>query len=359
MPASQTFTFTGTVRSGAVSVALTRGTDAGAGWALVGNPFVASFDLSSLAGTTGVDDAKYVEQSSGPYTGSYRSYVNGVGNKLVALGQGFFTRVSAGSSTATLTMNSSSTVLSDNTKLYRTTADARPQVQLDLTGNGAADTFSTYAEVGATSGFDSKYDAAKLPNPTGLNLASVAASGESLAIDGRGAFTAATVLALNVGVPAAGTYTLMATSLSNLPAGLTAYLTDAQTGQTTQLSPGGSYSFSVTAAQATSLLVGRFSLRFSPQTALATVPVLTAELVSVYPNPAHGSFAVLVPGVAQAASVQVELLNTLGQVVRRQSAALPAAGTTLTVDAAELAAGVYTLRLTAGATTTTKRVVLN
>jgi hypothetical protein len=56
--------------------------------------------------------------------------------------------------------------------------------------------------------------------------------------------------------------------------------------------------------------------------------------------------------------VQAELLNSLGQVVRRQAAALPPAGTQLTIEAAGLAAGVYTLRLQAGSATLAKRVVL-
>lgn len=66
----------------------------------------------------------------------------------------------------------------------------------------------------------------------------------------------------------------------------------------------------------------------------------------------------LVPAVAGTAQFQGELLNTLGQVVRQQSAALPADGGILTVETAGLAEGVYTLRLYVGPTTLTKRVVL-
>ena len=236
----------------------------------------------------------------------------------------------------------------------------RPQVQLELRGTtGPADAFYAYAETGATTAFDSQFDAVKLPNPNGLNLASAATSGESLAIDGRPAFGATTTLPLTVGVPAAGAYSLSAAALANLPAGLRAYLTDAQTGQTVSLAAGTSYPFSVTAAEATALLTGRFTLLFRPITALATTPSLTAELVSVYPNPAHERFIVALPGVAQATTVQAELLNALGQVVRRQSAALPSTGTQLTFETANLATGIYTLRLQAGATTLAKRVVLH
>jgi EAL domain-containing protein (putative c-di-GMP-specific phosphodiesterase class I) len=120
-----------------------------------------------------------------------------------------------------------------------------------------------------------------------------------------------------------------------------------------------SYNFSVSAVQAQALVLGRFAVVFSPQTTLATTSALSAEAVSVYPNPAHSSFAVTMPGVMGASAVQAELVNTLGQVVRRQSAGLPASGTSFSVPTAELAAGVYVLRLQAGDTTLTKRVVVH
>ncbi|RYY18471.1 MAG: T9SS type A sorting domain-containing protein [Cytophagaceae bacterium] len=61
------------------------------------------------------------------------------------------------------------------------------------------------------------------------------------------------------------------------------------------------------------------------------------------------------PGASQ---VHAELLNTLGQVVRRQSASLPSSGARFTVPTAGLAVGVYVLRLQAGSATVTKRVVI-
>ena len=78
----------------------------------------------------------------------------------------------------------------------------------------------------------------------------------------------------------------------------------------------------------------------------------------MYPNPAHERFTVALPGLSQATTVQAELLNNLGQVVRRQVVALPATGTQFTLEAADIATGVYTLRLQAGATTLAKRVVI-
>jgi hypothetical protein len=341
-----------------------------AGWNLVGNPYPAPIDwnLISAFDRSGLDAAMYVFESTGPYTGSYRANVNGVGGNansgagLIASGQGFFVRVSAGQTSGILAFRNGQRVTTFATQapFRRTAVDARPLVQLELRGaTGPADAFYAYAQAGATPGADAEYDAVKLPNPTGLNLSSAATSGEALAIDGRPAFTAATVLPLSVGMPAAGAYTFTAAALNNLPAGLDAYLRDALTGQVVNLRNQPSYSFSVSTAQATALLTGRFTLQFAAASSpLATAPALTAAEVTLFPNPAHAQFSVLVPAVAGATRVQATLLNALGQVVRRQSAASSAQGTRLEFETGNLAAGVYTLRLQAGATTLAKRVVI-
>jgi uncharacterized protein YaiE (UPF0345 family) len=357
--------FVGSLNDGPVSVAMARNaagtlSAADAGWQLLGNPYPAPLDYSQVAPAdrAGLEDAIYVYSSTSQYQGQYRAYVNGIGNPVLPVAQGFFARVAAPGTTATFTFrNSQRLTTPDATVFQRSTADSRPQVQLDLgAATGPTDTFCAYAETGATPAFDASYDAAKLPNPTGLNLASLAA-GTGLAIDGRAAFTATTAIALAVGVPAAGSYWLSAAALRNLPAGLVPYLHDSQTGQTIPLTTGTRYTFSVAPAEAATTIAGRFTLQFSPLAAQATTPGIT-EFV-VHPNPAHARFTVQVPPVASATSVQAELLTTLGQSVRRQAAALPTTGATLTVDTTGLAPGVYVLRLQAGTTTLTKRVVLH
>ena len=338
-----------------------------AGWQLVGNPYPSPLDWSLVASSDrpNLDGAMYVVQSTGPYAGGYRAYTNGLStgassNPLIASSQGFWVRVSVGQTSGSLTFRNAQRVTSyaSQQSFQRTTADPRPTLRLELAGAGLADAWVAYAETGASAGFDAQYDAAKLANSTGLNLSSATATG-NLAIDGQAAFTAATVLPLTVGVPAAGTYTLTAAALSNLPAGLTAYLHDGATGQTRALTVGSTYSFSVSATQAQAPLLGRFTLQFSTAAPLATAPAALAAQVLLYPNPAHGSFIVVLPGLTGTSTVQAELFNALGQVVRQKQVALPASGTTLTVSTNGLAAGMYTLRLVAGATTVTKRVALD
>ncbi len=358
--------FNGSLHNGDLRVSLTRSSGtpvAQTGWALLGNPYAAPLDyrLVTSADRSYISAAFYVYQSTGQYAGQYRSYVNGIGSSpLIASGQGFFVQLATGQSTGTFTFRNAQRVTSyaSQATFQRPAIDPRPQVQLALSGAGLRDELVAYVEAGATPAFDAAFDATKLPNSTGLNLSSFATSGESLSIDARPAFAAATVLPLAVGVPAPGSYALSAADLANLPAGLDAFLADDLAGQVVKLNVGTSYSFSVAASQAAALITGRFRLLFRPATALATAPALSAESVSVYPNPARERFTVVLPGLGQATTVQAELLNALGQVVRRQTAALPATGTQLTIEAAGLAAGVYTLRLQAGTAALAKRLVV-
>jgi hypothetical protein len=360
--ASELVDFQGTLTNGDLPLTLTSARPAypDGGWHLLGNPYPAPLDYSRVAAAdrAGLEGAIYVYSSTSQYSGRYRIYVNGIGNPVLPVAQGFFTRVASGQPSATMTFrNSQRLTAPDPTAFQRIAADPRPLVQLELQSSTAAvaDEFFAYAEAGATPTFDPAFDAEKLPNPSGLNLAGLAASGQPLAVDGRPTFAAATVLPLSVSVPAPGPYTLTAAALANLPAGLDAYLADDLTGQVLKLSAGTRYSFSAPAMGAIS---GRFRLLFRPSAPLATAPSLSAEAVGVYPNPAHGRFTVVLPGLGQATSVQAELLNALGQVVRRQTAALPATGTQFGLEVADIATGVYTLRLQAGATTLAKRVVI-
>ena len=99
---------------------------------------------------------------------------------------------------------------------------------------------------------------------------------------------------------------------------------------------------------------------FTPSTTpLAAAPALAAAEVQAFPNPAQTSLAVWVPGVVGAGEVRATLCNALGQQVRTLAAVLPSTGARLTLPTADLAAGIYTLRLQAGAAALTKRVALS
>jgi hypothetical protein len=358
--ASEVVDFQGTLNNGDLSLNLTstRNTYPEGGWQFLGNPYPAPLDYSRVAAAdrAGLESAIYVFSSTSQYMGRYRVYINGIGNPVVPLGQGFFTRVASGNTTATMTFrNSQRLTVPNGTTLQRTTADPRPLVQLTLQSQGAAPADETYVyfENGATTGFEPAFDAEKLPNPTGFNLSTTQA-GKQLSIDGQPELgTAQRVVPLAVGVPAAGVYTFTASQLLNLSA-TPVYLRDLQLGTLTDLRQQPTYQFTVSNASA--LNTTRFALVFSPQQALATVPAALAEQVGLYPNPARTQVAIELPLSLSRQPVTAALLDALGRVVRTQ--VLPAGLATHAMPLADLASGMYSLRLATDKGMVVKKLVI-
>jgi hypothetical protein len=354
--------FTGTFNTGPQSVGpLARANATTAtGWQLLGNPYPSPLDWSTVTATQrpGVSAAMYVFQSTSQYNGMYRTYVNGIGSTspLIEAGSGYFVQVAAGTpGSVNLTNANRVTTFGTQNSFGRLAADARPQLQLRVAGAGLSDEAFLYFEAGATTGVDANYDATKIPNSTGLNLASLAGAAP-LAIQGLAPLTgtAEVVVPLALATPAAGSFAFEVADLANF-AGLAVYLRDTQAGTQQPLLAGTRYAFTQAAGAAGT---GRFALIFRPAGVLATQSVLSAAQVSVFPNPTHGHFTVLLPPLAGQRAVQATLLNVLGQSVLSRSITLNAAGASATLDTQGLAAGVYLLRLAAGDQTLTQRVTL-
>jgi hypothetical protein len=353
--------FVGTFNTGAqASGTLSRGIDPNAGWQLLGNPYPSPLDWSTVGAgqRPGMDAAMYVFQATGVYVGNYRSFVNGIGaSPLIDAGQGYFTRVTTpgGSGSVNLTNANRVTTFGPQPTFGRGTADTRPQLRLEVKGAGIADDASLYFEQGATAGVDVAYDAVKLANPSGLNLASRLGNQE-LAINGLPSLIGARdiLVPLSLRAPQAGSFSFEVADLANFGSA-TVYLRDAATGREQQLSAGTRYAFTLATALAGDT---RFALVFRPSGVTATHSAFEAGLVSVYPNPAHARFAVLLPPVAGQHVVQATLLNALGQTVQTRAIALTAAGATAEFDTRGLANGVYVLRLQAENQVLTKRVVV-
>ncbi|MBF9223697.1 alpha/beta hydrolase fold domain-containing protein [Hymenobacter ruricola] len=345
-----------------IAVTLSAAATPTAGWHLLGNPFASALSWDAVPVPAGMSGAMYIFVSNTQYTGNYRAYVNGVGGSgaTIPLGQAFFVR-SLASAPVTLTFPLSARITNyaaANTQtVQRGPVDARPRLRLTLAAAATpalADEAYLYQEAGATPAPDAAYDAAKLPNSSGLNLATVA-NGEELAINGLPVAGAPATVPLALTVPQPGAYVLTAAELANYaPGALT--LTDALTGTRTPLAAGTRYAFTVAGATAP----GRFALELSAAGVLATSPAqaLAAQL-QVYPNPASSSFRVALPLPAGAAAPAVaELTNALGQTVRRQP--LTATGRLLTgeVEVRGLAPGVYQLHLRVAGQPLVRRVVV-
>ena len=358
---STTVSFTGTFNNAAQnSGSLSRGTDPQAGWQLLGNPYPSPLDWSSVttAQMPGMDGSMYVFQSSGQYAGNYRSYQNGVGgpSPLIDAGSGYFARVTAPGTPGAVNLTNANRVTSFGAQpaFGRGLQDTRPQLHLQLAGAGLHDDAFLYLETGATTGLDAYFDATKLANPSGLDLASLAGN-EALVINGLAPLTTTDVVApLVLRVPQAGSFAFEVANLDNFGTA-TVYLRDALTGTQQVLTAGTRYAFTLATATAGN---GRFSVVFRPATVTATATSLSPGTVSVYPNPAQSSFTLLLPPLAGQHEVHATLLNALGQVMLTRTIGLTAAGATASFDTHLLATGVYTLRLQAENQVMSSRVVI-
>ncbi|RTQ46893.1 T9SS type A sorting domain-containing protein [Hymenobacter gummosus] len=353
----QVMDFVGTLGNGTYNrVSLGRVPGAQGGWHLLGNPYPAPIRFSQLT-LTGLDNAVYVYRSTGQYTGSYSSFVNGVpvngGSDVLPMGQAFFVRTSVPGTNGSIAFaNSARLTTYQNPALQRTaTTETRPLLQLDLrSASGAAtDQVAVYFEQGATAGFDARFDAFHLSSGNSVQLG-VLAGAQELSISGLPTLgTSAVTVPLAVRVAQSGSYTLQVAQLLNLPLGWTATLRDAQTGAVVDLQQQPSYRCSIVAGEAP----GRFAVVFDQPRVTATAPAQLEAAVSVYPNPARGTVTLGLPAATR--PVQVSILNALGQQVLTQVVA-PARAVPLPLQ--QLAKGVYSVRVALPEGTVTKRLVI-
>ena len=353
--------FVGTLNNGPQpSGPLARGTGSEEGWHLLGNPYPAPLDWSTVAPAQrpGMDAAMYVFQSSGQYGGSYRTFANGVGgSSLIPAASGYFARVTTPGTLGAVNLTNANRVTTPvaTPAFGRGTADNRPQLHLQLRGAAGLDEAYLYFEAGATAGLDARYDAVKLANPSGFQLAS-AAAGQHLAINGLPVPGAtALVVPLAVAVPQAGSYAIGAAEVANFGSG-TVTLLDALTGTRTVLTAGASYAFVLSGPAAP----GRFAVEFRSSGALATTAAnALAAQTQLFPNPASASFRVVLPVLRGKAPVAATLTNALGQTVLSRSLSAPAGqAITAEFDVRGLARGIYTLRLTLDGEQVVRKVVV-
>jgi len=359
IPGSELVDFVGTLNNGPYSrTGLARGTQATAGYHLLGNPYPSAIDYNVVkVNSTGIENALYVFKSNGQYTGTYTSYVNGTsantGTNVLPVAQGFFVRVAAGQTGAVTFTNAARLNAPDNTLFQRTAADPRPRLALTLRNAAVANQTVIYFEQGATTSFDTGFDAHYLPATHGLDLATDLST-EALSINGLPALASTTTVPLHLHAAVAGTYTLAVDELQNLPAGYHAYLRDALTGAYTDLATTPTLSLTLAPTDAPT---GRYAVVFGTAQPLAVASAATAQLVSLYPNPAHGTASLLLPqALRTGAATPVALVDNLGRTVLSRT--LSATADALELPLGGLAPGIYSVQAQTNAGVVAKRLVV-
>ncbi|SET97620.1 Por secretion system C-terminal sorting domain-containing protein [Hymenobacter actinosclerus] len=103
---------------------------------------------------------------------------------------------------------------------------------------------------------------------------------------------------------------------------------------------------------------GKAAVLLNTGTFLSAATAAGTARVRPYPNPAREYLTLELAAFSAARNVQVELVNALGQVVRRLQLDRPAAAPDLRIDTAALPAGVYTLHVRGLSVRASARVVI-
>jgi hypothetical protein len=101
-----------------------------------------------------------------------------------------------------------------------------------------------------------------------------------------------------------------------------------------------------------------FVASLTDATGLAVAPPTMARMPLPYPNPAHGYINVPVSPTAGTGTLTLKLVDALGRLVRTQVVAPYAGASEVVFDLRGVVPGVYALRLGAGGTPATERLVV-
>ncbi|TGE16435.1 T9SS type A sorting domain-containing protein [Hymenobacter elongatus] len=362
---STTFALTGTLNTGSISSPPLLRTRPAGGWQLLGNPYPSLLDWRVVAATlpASVGRALYVYERE---AGTFRYYVNGIGNPLVDVMQAFFVRVVGpvgGIATGFSFTDAARTAYLPRASAFVPPADQRPQVRLLLrTASGSTDETAVYFDSQATAAAEAKADAWKIPveaaypMPAGSarpELSSWAGT-ELLAINGLPALTAAPVaVPLNLTLSQNMSCTITAT-LRNVPASTAVLLHDQKGNRTYDLRLSAGYQF---VGNIGNLDQKRLTLQLMPG-AQRAASASVSEAVSVYPQPAREAMLVQLPSTfANGGAVRLQLLNTFGHVLVEQLIPADRLASPVQVSLQGKPAGVYTLRLLSGSRVVSQRVL--
>jgi len=277
----QTIDYQGVLNNGDITIALTRGsTGTERAWNLVGNPYPSPVEWSKiLALSSNVDNAIYQRIATGQYSGTWASFVAGVGTNggmdKIATGQAFLVRCSNTAGGNLAFKNSVRLTTYENPSFFRIENQKQGLIKLALISATQTDETAVYFEKNATADFDSKFDAAKVQTNAGVTLYTKIKE-QKISINGQADFEEKTEIPLIFYVPQKGSYSFETTQLDFFDAKTEIFLEDKIAKKHIDLRQNKSYSFAAkTGTDAT-----RFVLKFQKP-----LPQLAENNIFVYPNP--------------------------------------------------------------------------
>lgn len=336
----------------------------GGGWNLVANPFPAAIDWDAPSGWSrngSMDNAFYTWNIN-----AYYSYVDGTPSapranpSIIPSMQGFFVKAHGASPSVTV---SESAKAASGGSFFRTAAQTDIVRMALANSTGQVDYAVVHFREFATKGFDSQYDAYKLPGAS-VNISSYGAGNVDLTINKRPPLTTSVdSVQVRVTVPAAGAYTITFTELESFVSQTSLYLLDRFDGTQRLVTPGMVFSFNVT-ADSRSQGDHRFVLIAAPASVTDVKENLHARMFSVYPNPVSQGEQILldvagIQGVGALNLLTVEVIDATGHVVHTETfAAASEHEKAQRALSTMLSKGVYVLRLSGSKDLLTNRLVI-
>ena len=354
-----TITFSGTLNTGTKSVDLTSSSADYIGYNLVGNPFPAYLNISSLSSNSNVVSSYwYRTYASGGYVFDSENLPSGLGTSLSGLQmtgkvpplQAFWLKAN---NATTLSFSSANCVHQDNSNnKFRapSTASATQQVlRLQVSNGTTSDEAIIYSNAAALNSYDA-YDTPKISN----NNASIpeiytTVNGQNLVINGLNNIPLDTELPLGFSTGQQNTFSIKASELNNFVAGTRVILKDyldSNNPVIADLSDGSSYVFS---SGVSSNNTSRFALIFKAPSITTGINPTDNSSFWISTN-ANGQ--IMLNGTPNA-ETSVAVYNAIGQRMVAKNLS-----STINVLDTRLVPGVYTIVLKSPGKTATTKVII-
>ncbi len=247
--------FSGVLNNGNIPVTLALSSGANKGFQAVGNPYPSVIDAQTFltANTANIENTLYFwRKTNGAGGSAYATWTSGGGTSVtpssetpsgkIQVGQGFIVKAKNAVTVSNFFTNAMRDAAPSSTQFFKTKQQAqKDRVWLNLTNTSGAFSQALVAYIDdAAIGID-QYDG-KYINDSDIAL-TTSIAGDEYTIQGRPAFDATDVVALNFKTSAAGTYSIGLDHVEGLfSKGQDIYLVDKTTGTTTNLNEG-AYTF--------------------------------------------------------------------------------------------------------------------
>ncbi len=342
-PADVTLSGTGTLQTGATSLAVTYNAAKGEGWNLVGNPYASPIDWDATGWTkTNIDNSVWIYRPAGNHYASWNSALGvgtNFGTSIIESGNAFFVKAN-GASPALSLEESSKSATSASGNMFKT--NAKVLRALFVKRGELQDEAIVAIAPNASNGVD-EMDSEKMSNPS-LNIYSVSEANKKNAINTISEVASQTIIPMGIGTTFTGTHEISFKG-ENEFAAYDVLLEDKYAGTITLINEKARYSFEVN-SDLNSKGEGRFYLIFVNRGDVNYLKNIQGVYkgivgnVSMYPNPTIGTTKVNATELT-GSNAQVKLYNALGQELESFSKEISNGSVSFDMDLTNRNAGVY------------------